>query len=209
MANQRRTPQQTLNEIVSQIKQGLNSPASGDGAILTGPLKNHIARTMGSVLQKTFTLVHQSPTINPGAKSEQRDVEWDLMPQSSAGETAPRGFRSGYNPDTDPKLNPYAGQKIAPDMYSEVERVDRDYPGLVEWDPGQFVSIVVERLSAIDPKFGYKSRRGGPVSDDTLGYDVGIEGYVEAIDIILDAGGDNPRIGWSSYGIVPGEWWRA
>jgi hypothetical protein len=197
-------PQEQIIAASNAFRLALSQSAGSQSDILTPALQGHIAKAMAAILTKTIQLSVASPSINPGTRTEQYNVDWELMEQ---GATSGGGMGGGFGGGT-PDNSPYQNMRRAPDRYDVVEDVDREFPGLIFYDPAEFTRIVATRLNKIDPRFGMKSRRGGPISDDTIGYDVGMPGYVEAIDIIVGAGTINPRAGWSSYGVVSGEWWR-
>ena len=70
-----------------------------------------------------------------------------------------------------------------------------------------FTQRVAERLHAEDARWGRRVNSTGPISDDTVAYQIGDSPHNPfSVDIILGAGGPTPRLHWVPHGRIGGTW---
>jgi len=70
-----------------------------------------------------------------------------------------------------------------------------------------FTQKVAERLHAEDSNWGRRINITGPIGKDTVAYKVnGATDNPFSVDIVLGAGGSNPRIHWDGHGQIGGTW---
>ena len=95
-----------------------------------------------------------------------------------------------------------------PNRFVIVQQVaaETGYPGS-GIDVRDFTQIVAERLHKEDAAWGRRINSTGPLGKDTVAYRVGgSDANPFSIDIVLGAGGSNPRIHWDETGQIGGTW---
>lgn len=112
--------------------------------------------------------------------------------------------------DTTPDIPPpsTSGCCPPPNRFAIVQEIaaETGYPssGIHVTD---FTQKVAERLHAEDPNWGRRINITGPLGKDTVAYK--IDGSTDnpfSVDIVLGAGGTNPRIHWDGHGQIGGTW---
>ncbi len=88
-----------------------------------------------------------------------------------------------------------SGTGGVPNRSAVVDEIARETQNLHQRDAHAFTEAVARRLASESSRWGRKSRRGGPLSDDTVAYSVA--GGVQVVDIILSAGTSSAETCWS------------
>jgi hypothetical protein len=112
--------------------------------------------------------------------------------------------------DIPPETNPPTptGCCPPPNRFSIVQQIAEEtgYPGS-GMHVTDFTQKVAERLHAEDSNWGRRINITGPIGKDTVAYKInGSTDNPFSVDIVLGAGGNNPKIHWDGHGQIGGTW---